>query len=109
MPCISSTSPTAFEYSDKIRASHPVSTVGSQEASPVSLESSPDRSISLTCDASSLVYPEISSEDYIRINGILTEEISTLREQVSFISNTLVFANYVSNALIKLCCTSHEC
>ncbi|PWA68772.1 hypothetical protein CTI12_AA293890 [Artemisia annua] len=87
MPCISSTSLTAFEYSDRIMATHPVSTVGSQEASPVSLESSPDRSMSLTCEASSLVYPEISSDDYIRINKILAEETSTLREQVDILSH----------------------
>ncbi|GJV59803.1 PH, RCC1 and FYVE domains-containing protein 1 isoform X1 [Tanacetum coccineum] len=87
MPCISSTSPTAFEYSDRSMASHPNSTVGSQEASTVSLKSSPDRSALLTCDAGSLVYPEISSEDYIRINEILTEEVSTLREQVDVFSH----------------------
>nr|XP_043616330.1 PH, RCC1 and FYVE domains-containing protein 1-like [Erigeron canadensis] len=87
IPITSSTSSSTFGYTDPILASHSVSVVGGQEASPISITSSPNRLVSLSSDVGSLASNEIRSNDYNRKNKFLMQEMSTLREQVEVLSH----------------------
>lgn len=77
--CMSNSSPSVCEDSERISASL---IVGSQATSPVSVMSSPYCSMSQASFVA-LVFPEVTVDDSNTINDSLTKEISILREQVS--------------------------
>ncbi|KAL3845972.1 hypothetical protein ACJIZ3_003375 [Penstemon smallii] len=81
----SSPSTSMFDYSEKINASLPGLKIHSLSSSPVSTKSSPPRSMSFP-SLCTVPYPEEVIDGSKNTNDDLTEEISSLKEQVEVLT-----------------------